>query len=254
MQTMRLAASIFAISIALPSVSCSAQNQAIPFVGCPGDGQVGPIEAPTGDPRALSVDVNVANQLAYYSTGSLGVYAPRGWNCFYWYGSAGTTLFVAPGNVRGVSFPIEGPAMVVDVSIGGTSGRFGVARFAATFFPTRIVEFVDRIRREDLELTPETPLEAGPFPDDSVTYTSPTTMELRTPPGREGLCTEDYFKKSSAPIVGALHLDDTVPSEPDLYILCISMPEESDNLSKQIIKLSWSPNNALQPTAASGGG
>ena len=74
-----------------------AQATIVPFVGCKSDGQVGPQDAPTGEPKTVTISPELAQMIAYYkaSDGS-GVLAPRGWYCFGTYGSSGSNLIRNP--------------------------------------------------------------------------------------------------------------------------------------------------------------
>ena len=109
---------------AMPFAVARAAEQ-VPFVGCAGDGQTGPVAAPKGAPKSVALEAAAARQLAFYQApDSFGVLAPRGWKCFYVYGSSGASLAVAPsGALRSTGAPLAGPAVVATLDIGGTSGR-----------------------------------------------------------------------------------------------------------------------------------
>lgn len=99
-----MAAPVFAM-VAL--AACSAQTRElprfvdVPFVGCASDGQAGPQEPPFGTTTRAWLTQREAERLAYYSTGDMGVLAPRGWHCFGLYGSSGSGLHVGPTPFRG---------------------------------------------------------------------------------------------------------------------------------------------------------
>src|SRR5579864_8884623 len=63
----------------------------VPAVGCSGDGQMGPLAAEKDDNLRFDLGTEDARELAYYKAPqtTLGVLAPRGWHCFYLYGSGG---------------------------------------------------------------------------------------------------------------------------------------------------------------------
>jgi hypothetical protein len=126
----------------------------VPTVACPQDGQVEPLDPPLL-PKSVRVLVpeGTATSLAYYSAYEgvkAGVLAPRGWDCFGTYGSAGTTLYVVPRRVGG---PIldrfdkvkDGPAVIKSFADGDTSGRYELAKTSARIFP-RARTLVDSIR------------------------------------------------------------------------------------------------------------
>src|SRR5438552_10663703 len=107
------------------------QREAIPFVGCPANGQIGPIEAPHGTPKVVPLDSLTARQIAYYK-GHVGpgVFAPRGWHCRVWYGSAGSTLLVTPTSIDSANVQkpqIHGHPVELESRDGTPAGRFEAA-------------------------------------------------------------------------------------------------------------------------------
>ena len=115
----------------------------VPAIGCPRDGQVGPQDAPIL-PESVRVIIleGMASSLTYYSDGDVGsgTLAPRGWDCFGTYGSGGSTLYVVPSRLGDpiLDRPEKvagGPAVIRSFMIGGTSGRFPIARISARIFP-----------------------------------------------------------------------------------------------------------------------
>jgi hypothetical protein len=150
----------------LPFAEARAAEQ-VPFVGCAGDGQTGPVAAPKGVPKAVDVDAAAARQLAFYQAkDSFGVLAPRGWKCFYFYGSSGATLLVAPsGNLQsmaGSPLPLTGSAVVATLDLGGTSGRFAVAKYSARLFPKEEQAFIAGVIAEGVEPKENFPLRPLP--------------------------------------------------------------------------------------------
>ncbi len=86
------------------------------------------------------VPAAAVDRLGYYASVHLGVVAPRGWHCFGLYGSSGSTLLVTPepygfDDFLRANTGLAGPAVVLRLTYGGTSGRFDVAMVAARLFP-----------------------------------------------------------------------------------------------------------------------
>ena len=127
--------------------------QSVPFVGCPSDGQQGPVAAPKGQPKTLDLDAAAAKALAWYQAKySAGALAPRGWKCFSFYGSSGVTLTIAPsGKLDDMSQPLAGAAVTLADDLGGTSGRFAVAKVAARVFAAPAKAFVAAVIAEGIE-------------------------------------------------------------------------------------------------------
>src|SRR5690242_4609879 len=148
-------------------------TETVPFVGCAGDGQMGPIAAPRGVNKAFAIDRHAAAQLAFYQAAPFkGVLAPRGWHCFFWYGSNGETLIVAP--TRRVETPgsakLSTPAVILTRRDGDTSGRFAVAQISARLFAQQEADYIQRVIDEGILAKEEFPF--GPYPGDKPTYRS----------------------------------------------------------------------------------
>jgi len=179
-----------------PSLSAGRLVEAaLPAVGCPQDGQMGPIPAPAlpGSVRVI-IPEGLASRLAYYSasdTVGTGVVAPRGWSCFGVYGPSGESLTVMP---QSSDVPIldrgspsgAGRVVIRDLLVGGTSGRFLIAKVSAGIFP-KARKAVETLR------------DAGPAdPDDHASEAWPADRIFRlsdfvvgymTPPETDGLGT-----------------------------------------------------------------
>lgn len=224
------------IAMCWPFVICDGlATEPVPFVGCGGDGQTGPVAAPKGDPRVVDVDAADARKLAYYQASDFpGVLAPKGWHCFYRYGSSGGTLLVAPiSDIEKMSDArLDSPAVVVSLSFGGTSGRFAVAMSAARLYPQEEREFIKRVIDE--AIVPKEDFRFGPYPGDILTYRNARIAEFTTPANQEGLGTSGRLAKSSQPIYGIVAL--LGPSEePDLLTLTVRLPPEMRRLRSTII-------------------
>jgi len=177
------------------------------WVGCPSDGQQGPQPAPRSG-SVPPVTPIAAARLAYYSSGELGVLAPRGWHCFGLYGSNGSMLIVTPQHLdaRGLlspeSHPISGPVVQIALSLGGTSGRFEVATVVARAFPAQI-DFARRVETEGISGR----FPRGPYPTDRMVRIRPTTVAYRTPARSRGLGTMSRLAPDDRPIDGLVLLD-----------------------------------------------
>lgn len=201
----------------------------VPFVGCASDGQVGPLKAPTGRTRAAAVSPEMAARLAYYKAEyGMGILAPRGWHCFSTYGSNGSTLYVSPEPIDGAALlsgnwkGFTGQAIQVSVAIGGTSGRFQVARTMARVFPDQ-KGFVQGVIAEGIEPAASFPF--GPYPKDKLTYRGKNVVEFETPPHSDGLGTASWLQSNSSPIVGVAML---FGEEPNLLQVAIRLTGDGD--------------------------
>jgi hypothetical protein len=208
--------------------------QRVPFVGCASDGQLGPVAAPKGAAKSVAIGAAAASRLAYYQArNSFGVLAPRGWKCFYFYGSSGASLLVAPsGKLDDPDLRLAGPAVVMSVDSGGTSGRFLVAKYSARLFPKEEQAFIAGVIAEGIE--PKANFPFGPYPKDKTTYKNARLLEFETPANADGLGTSDRLQKSSQPIVGMATLKGSA-SEPDFYLLTVRLPADQAQLAPAII-------------------
>jgi len=214
----------------------AAATQTVPFVGCAGDGQTGPVAAPKGGPKAVAIGAAAASQLAYYATDQdLGALAPKGWKCFFFYGSSGATLAIAatdPSNALRTQTPLNGDAVVLTYADGGTSGRFDVARYAARLFPQPERDFVASVIAEGIE--PKENFPVGPYPVDKLTYKAPRVVEFVTPANSDGLGDSGLLKKNASPISGMAKIVDS-DDGPQFYLLTFRLPADAAALAPAII-------------------
>jgi hypothetical protein len=220
------------------SFAASHQEQVIPvpFVGCKSDGQVGPLEAPHGKSKMVAITAEASKKLAYYQAEhGVGVLAPRGWYCFGTYGSAGSTLYVAPQPFGAAELfsdkwnGFAGPAIELNSEIGDTSGRFEVARTIARVFPAHKA-FVRDVIAEGIE--PASSFSFGPYPHDRLLYRNKETVEYQTPAEEDGLGTESYLQKNASAIKGAAIL---LGEKLDLLFLAARLPQDMDDLMPVIV-------------------
>ncbi len=226
------AALVGAAALLTPFAAAAAET--VPFGGCPSDGQQGPVAAPKGQPKALAIDAAAANALAWYQARyTEGALAPRGWKCFSFYGSSGATLTIAPtGKLDDQSQAIAGPAVVLANDLGGTSGRFTVAKIAARVFAQPEKTFVDSVIAEGIE--PKSNFPSGPYPTDTLTYKAPTLVEFATPAGKVGLGTADGLAVGATPVIGVAKLVASADG-PDLYLLSVRLPAAEAHLGPAIV-------------------
>jgi hypothetical protein len=209
---------------------------AVPFIGCAADGQIGSIAAPTTAGAIPTTPASAAGRLAYYASTDLGVLAPRGWHCFALYGSSGSTLLVTPelhdaSDLFDPETRLTGPAIELSRTMGGTSGRFGVAKIAARLFPVAR-PFVELVIDE--RFIPEEEFPSGPYPNDTLVRISDTEVEYATPANSEGMGTYGRVAKNDQPISGVAIL---LPAEDmDLIKLDVRLSPEMRDLSPTIIR------------------
>lgn len=242
-QSSPLTFSLFLFAFLLPLVAHATEPLAtVPFVGCPADGQLGPTPAAKGKPKNLPIAPLVADKLAWYEYrdegDQFGVLGPRGWNCFATIGSEGVSLYLAPEPLNSTKIleqknwhGFTGPAIQFSVSLGGTSGRFEVAKEIARVFPAHR-DFVRNVIAEGLEPASDFPI--GPFPTDHLTYKSKELVEFTTPAHHKGLGTMSWLLPSDQPISGMALLstgDDT-----NLLQLNVRLPLDLAALSAVIIE------------------
>jgi hypothetical protein len=213
------------------------KSVSVPFIGCKADGQTGPLDAPRGTSKVVSVSPEAAQKLAYYKAEQGGgVLAPRGWYCFETYGSNGNNLYISPTPIDSKNVLSEkwegltGPAIQFTTELGGTSGRFEVAKIIARVFPAHKA-FVRKVIAEGIE--PANSFPFSPYPDGKLTYKNSETVEYTTPAQTDGLGTHSRLKKNADPISGVAIL--TAP-DTDLLLLSVRLPPDQVNLIPAIIQ------------------
>ena len=212
------------------------KSDTVPFVGCPADGQTGYVPAPQGSPKVVVLDHALGRALAYYrSDQAPGVFAPRGWYCRAWYGSSGSMVLVSPTPIDSTQFfppKSRGPAVELEVSVAGTSGRFNVAAYGSRLFPDVLGKFVQSVMGEGL--VPDSEFSLTKFAQDSVSRSGKWVAEFVTPAGSRGLGTAQLLDPSENPIrgVAVIHPD---PEEPDMTIFRVRLGPSLLHLERALL-------------------
>lgn len=228
------------VGCSLFASSANAADIMVPFVGCPADGQAGVLAPPAGNAVKVHVDSPPPVPLAYYKgEQSGGVFAPAGWHCRVWYGSSGSFMIVAPGSIKPPFFPppsFAGPVVEYSFAIGGTSGRFEVARLGGMLFPALTRKFVKSVEQEE-EMMGMKSSRKKKYRTDSLTYLSPHIVQFLTPAYAEGLGTEGQLKATSHPIQGFVALGLSEGDPPDISVFRIRLDAKDEAVESYILKL-----------------
>jgi hypothetical protein len=218
-----LIASLSSFAAAAHPASAQSGLRAPPFVGCATDGQQGPQPPPSHPDRTPSLPPRLAARLAYYSTGDMGVLAPRGWRCIGLVGSNGGFLVVTPEAHSAEDFisgaaKVRGKAVQLAIVDGGTSGRFQVARIAPAYF-RQGAAFARQVAREARAVGGVSSKPMRPYPRDRLLRRTKTEVVGETPPGRKGLGTESHLVPNGDPILAAALL---IP-QPDMDLVLVQI-------------------------------
>ena len=197
----------------------------VPFIGCKSDGQLGSLGAPSRKAVSIVARPDDAKKLAYYQAeNGIGVLAPRGWSCVGIYGSGGDSLLVSPK-----PNDVDGPAVRVTYSFGGTSGRFAVGGIVARVFPA-YKDFAMQVKKE---LPPSDSFTFAPYPGDRLVYKSKASLEYRTATHMDGLGTHSGLSPNDSPIDGVAML---VGDDHDLVHLAVRLPLDLRALMPAIMR------------------
>lgn len=210
------------------------QAAEIPSIGCAADGQTGPLPAPESGVKSIAIDEKSAKHLAYhYSQDSAPVLGPRGWKCFAYYGSSGSTILVARDVAPAWGTKhVEGPAIVPTMYFADTSGAFGVAPYLARLYPKEGRKF---IQDELVEIRGTTDLNYSyrPYPTDKLDYIAWHRVAFTTPAHRIGFGTMEFLTPSSLPVSGIV--DYRAPAAL-MFILAMKLPPALSGLKPAILK------------------
>lgn len=231
---MRAAIAILALSLAVPSQARDRLVR-VPSVGCPSGGMTGLQPAPTVIKQHWAKG-KFATQLAYYSPGDIGVFAPRGWYCAAVYGSSGAGLIVVPSKRSAESFrrlsnaPIRGPFVWAGTSFGGTSGRGPVMDAIARYFP-RHQDFIRKNRELEMVFGR---LPEGPYRSDVIRRRTAEFVRFTTPAWKKGEGTNSLIPADGTAIEGFRKLVGP-RSEPDLWGVDVRLPPSQADLTEAIL-------------------
>lgn len=220
----------------------AAEGAELPFVGCPSDGQMGPLEAPRRAARPAPPTGAGTAGLTHYASNDLAVLAPPGWHCVGLYGSNGSVLVVtpvrhAPDVLLQPGTTLTGPAIVLVLRHGGTSGRFAVASAIARLFPEHRA-FAEAVAAED----PGFSLPTAAYPADRLSRPAPGEVAFETPPGAVGLGTDGWMAPGPEPVSGLFML--RPEREYELVTLRMRLPAAQASLAPAIVSFVRSTHGA----------
>jgi hypothetical protein len=231
---MRAATAILLLSLAAPS-QAREKLVRVPVVGCASGGQTGLQPAPNVI-KPHWVKGKFAAQLAYYSPGDFGVFAPRRWHCAAVYGSSGAGLIVVPSARTAESFrrlshtPVRGPFVLAGTSFAGTSGRGTVMDAIARYFPSH-QDFIQKNR--ELEMVVER-LPRGPYRSDIIRRRTPEYVRFTTPAWKKGEGSNSLIPPDGTAIEGFRKLVGP-RNEPDLWGVDVRLPPNQTDLTEAIL-------------------
>jgi hypothetical protein len=159
------------------------------------------------------------------------VLAPRGWHCLGLEGSDASSLVITP-EPHGFAdrHDLRGPAVLITLSFGGTSGRFAVAGAIARYFPSKR-DFANQVADDGLM---EGPMPSGPYPADRIERPSANVVRFTTPAGTHGQGTDSLLAVTADPVLGAVLLVDS-DDEPNLIQVSVRLPVQDRALAERIV-------------------
>jgi hypothetical protein len=207
-------------------------------VDCPANDQTGAAHPLAGASMVAPVQQSQSEQIDYYKDEyGPGVYAPRGWSCRAWAGSNGTLLLVTPKRIEPPYFPlpaVTAPAVMIQTSDIGATGRFHAAIVAAQLFPLIAEEFITRVRQE--HLISDSSFNVQSYPNDQIRYLTDRLVEYATPVNHMGLGTEGLLEISNLPVRGLTMLN--LESEANALIeLRVRLPATLNSAGEAIMQL-----------------
>jgi hypothetical protein len=203
---------VFIVLLALTATNAKAKPL-VPFVGCPGGDMTSVYPPFQGESVSVDMDPLSAAHLAFYAANpsdkKVGVLAPRGWHCNFQDSSGGFMLVVVP-HTMAPPFDFtekDTPRVLYQIDYGGTSGRFALANYVKTYFPSLDSSVSDTLD-EEKQFPGETALAPGngiQFPNDTISRIDPETLAFVTPRYSTGLGASER-DTSSFPTSGFLHV------------------------------------------------
>lgn len=213
------------------AVAADTAPSQVPFVGCPSHGLAGPVAAPADAPQSIAAPAASARRLALYRGRSLGVLAPRDWQCKAVYGAIGTTLLITPQALDWTELHTDGPAIQAVFVVGDTGGRIESASIAARFFPELMRDYILRVSAHAM-VPVDRLMAVTPYPEDRVKRLSPTLVQFETPANREGFGTDSLLNRSGQPVSGLVAIN---PSNGDIYELFVRLPASERRLEQTLL-------------------
>jgi len=134
---------------------------------------------------------------------------------------------------RALDVRLGGAGVVATLYIGGTSGRFDVAKYSARLFAKQEQKFIAGVIAEGVE--PKTDFPSGPYPADKLTYKTPLVVEFEPPGNKDGLGTSDRLQNNAQPVLGLATLKPDSDG-PDLFLLTVRLPANQAGLAPAIVK------------------
>lgn len=217
-----------------------AAGVSVTFVGCKVHSMEGESEEPKDKDPVLMIDAEAARRLSDYTTGGLGILAPRGWHCLGLFGTGGGSLYISPSPVNEATIfektwdGFKGPLIefeTADAEFG--AGRLVVAEGIARAFPayrTFVISLLEEFHFEDFELP------SGPG-NDSLLWKSNEVVEFHTPAQTGGSGTSGRLQRSSDPVDGVMILfPDPGGDATGLWRLSVRLPPDAADLTPTIIQ------------------
>jgi len=211
----------------------------VPVVNCTNyeQGALSEDARQTSLPREQDAPVPAASRLAYYTTGYIGVLAPRGWSCVTFLNAGGFELWVMPEPYKAtMQQPLgTGPFVRIFAAEGDSnfSQHLAIATVAARFFPKHIA-YVKGVIAENMQNGGDGSftIPIGPLPADRITRRSATVVEFVTQPNQDGTGTEFGITKNASRVFGAAFL----PSdESSVEVVAVRVPDDLNALVPTIV-------------------
>ncbi len=211
----------------------------VPVVKCTNyvDGTLSEDERQTSYPSERKAPSPAAKRLAYYTTGFVGVLAPRGWSCVTFENAGGFEFWVTPEPYKTtMRQPLgTGPFVRIFAANGDSnfSQHLAIATVAARFFPQHaayVKEVIAENERNGGDHSFTIPI--GPLSTDRITRRSATVVEFVTQPNQDGTGTEFGIAKNASPVFGAAFL----PSdESGVRVVAVRLPDDLKALVPTIV-------------------
>jgi hypothetical protein len=216
-----------------------ARRAHVPVVKCVNyvDGNLSEDERQTSHPSEREAPLPAASRLAYYTTGYVGVLAPRGWSCVTFENPGGFEFWVTPEPYETtMRQPLgTGPFVRIFAAVGDSnfSQHLAIATIAARFFPQHAAYVKEVIAENESNGGDHSfTIPIGPLPADRVTRRSATVVEFVTQPNQDGTGTEFGIAKNAFPVFGAAFLP---LDESGVRVVAVRLPDGLKKLATTIV-------------------